>query len=156
MLSLDVKEAINNRSAVSFTPGINKRRLTRDTNNTIGERAKFKMPIEPLPVISMTKPKPTEKEAEISEKPNKKVDPLRKLPKKQNEGENKVQTSLNFLKQFGASPSANQMKDKKHFESSDPPVSEDDLRLVKKSMTVTPRRLEKKEDSESNGSQSLK
>lgn len=46
-----------NRKNASFTPGINKRRLKRDTNATIDSTAKPVVPINALPEISLTKPK---------------------------------------------------------------------------------------------------
>lgn len=48
-----------NRGNASFTPGINKRRLRRDTNNTIDSFNKPTVPVNALPEISLTKPKPS-------------------------------------------------------------------------------------------------
>ena len=138
---------MNNRSIVSFTPGVNKRRLTRDTNNTIGGRAKLRVPIEPLPEISMTKPKPAEKEEKVEEIHTKKVDPLKKFSKKEDEEGKKVQTSLKFLKQFGATPTAKPVRGRKHSDFNDPPVTVTNLKMDKKLVTVVPKRLKRKEDS---------
>jgi hypothetical protein len=146
---------MNNRSIVSFTPGVNKRRLTRDTNNTIGGLAKIKVPIDPLPEISMTKPKHVEKEEKAKEESIKKVDPLKKFSKKEDEESNMAQSSWNFLKQFGATPDAKPERERKFYDFNDPPKTSFDLK-IEKSKTIKPRRLEKKEDSGSNGSQSLK
>lgn len=46
-----------NRKNASFTPGINKRRLKRDTNATIDSLVKPVVPVNALPEISLTKPK---------------------------------------------------------------------------------------------------
>lgn len=54
---LETKQAMQNRANVSFTPGVTKRRLRRDTNNTIDPLGKPSIPINALPEISLTKPK---------------------------------------------------------------------------------------------------
>jgi hypothetical protein len=85
------------------TPGYNKRRLTRDANKQINSGAtmlgfrKEDVKIEPLPMISLTKPK-----VEEVKKP-KVEDPLMKFWKPPEDNFKKVRKSIDFLQRLGGS-----------------------------------------------------
>ena len=73
LLDLETKKIIENRNAVTFTPGINKRRLTRNQNSEITESAPKVKIASGLPEIRLNKTKTEEV------KESKKEDPLMKF-----------------------------------------------------------------------------
>jgi hypothetical protein len=49
---IDVRSAMLSRATISYTPGISKRKLTRNTNFTINSSVKPEVPINGLPDIN--------------------------------------------------------------------------------------------------------
>lgn len=91
------------KSTVSFTPGVNKRRLRRDTNTTIDSFAK---PGNALPEVSLTKlaPKQEKKEEEKDKSKRPRIAPLEDFTKPKEDPNEKVKNSLSFLQQLGGAP----------------------------------------------------
>jgi hypothetical protein len=93
----ETKQMMENRKTVTYTPGMNKRRLNREENKTFQSKQSGRVHIEPLPEISLTKPR---------QRPSLKIE-------KEEDGGRKP---LDFLKQFGTTP----VKDNPKKEKEDP------------------------------------
>lgn len=105
---IDVRSAMLSRATTSYTPGISKRKLTRNTNFTINSSVKPEVPINGLPDINA----PNSKQNQESFN-----DPLNRYAKKDELEMDSKKSSLNFLKQFGATPNR-KPSDKKFFDFS--------------------------------------
>ena len=107
----NISQNVDQKFSLSFTPGLNKRRLKRETNTTISSFAK---PSHAINIQEKYDVKTVKVSETLEQTKNILIDPLNKF-NKWNEDKNKnSQDSLSFLKQLGG----NLQMDKQKSESS--------------------------------------